>query len=207
MPYSANTPARRRFNGVLSALGGRAKEASMNMSAQVCFRDQLLDGTHVIVRPLGPEDAELEKSFLDGLSSESLRYRFLGAIGHTTPEFIRQLVNVDTLRDVAFVALVHHDGHKQEVGVSRFSTSADGMSCECAVVVADAWRHRGLGTVLMKHLIDVARGRGIREMVSLDSADNTAMRDLAHYLGFTRESDPGDPAQVIHRLRLQRVDL
>ena len=38
----------------------------------------------------------------------------------------------------------------------------------------------------MKHLIEVARSRGIKRMWSMDSAENLAMADLAHYLGFKR---------------------
>jgi L-amino acid N-acyltransferase YncA len=58
-----------------------------------------------------------------------------------------------------------------------------------------------MGTLLMRHLIDNARARGVQEMVSLDAADNTEMRALADYLGFSREADPLDATQVIHRLK------
>ncbi|HSX60407.1 MAG TPA: hypothetical protein VLF18_09435 [Tahibacter sp.] len=54
----------------------------------------------------------------------------------------------------------------------------------------------------MSHLIEMARSRGIREMFSLDDAENFAMRDMAQALGFRRETDPEDGAQVIHRLAL-----
>ncbi len=100
------------------------------------------------------------------------------------------------------MALVHRDGEKREVGVSRFSLGADGQTCECAVTVADEWQHKGLGVVLMRHLIEVARARGIRSMVSYDAADNAAMRELADFLGFRRAVDPADPRQVVHTLSL-----
>ena len=54
----------------------------------------------------------------------------------------------------------------------------------------------------MKHLIDVARSRGIKHMWSLDSAENLAMADLANYLGFNLFHDADDPMQVIHSLWL-----
>ncbi len=56
--------------------------------------------------------------------------------------------------------------------------------------------------LLMSHLIEMARSRGIREKFSLDDAENFAMRDMAQALGFRRETDPEDGAQVIHRLAL-----
>jgi len=54
----------------------------------------------------------------------------------------------------------------------------------------------------MRHLIDVARWHGVQRMYSIDSPDNTAMRDLAAFLGFKRGPDPDDPHQVIHTLDL-----
>lgn len=164
--------------------------------------DTLRDGSRVVIRPIHREDAALEKEFIQRLSPSSRRYRFLGTIGEPSGELIRGLTDVDYRKDAAFIALVHRDGAKREVGVSRFSLSADGRSCECAVTVADEWQHKGLGVILMKHLIEVARMRGVHSMVSYDAADNAAMRDLAAFLGFRREPDPNDPKQVMHTLVL-----
>jgi len=166
------------------------------------WTDTLRDGTHVLIRPIHREDAALEKAFIQRLSPGSRRYRFLGTIGEPSSDLIRQLTDIDYRHDAAFIALVHRDGEKREVGVSRFSLSADGRSCECAVTVADEWQHKGLGAVLMRHLIDVARLRGVHSMVSYDAADNAAMRDLADYLGFRRDIDPNDPKQVVHSLTI-----
>ena len=166
------------------------------------WHDELLDGTRVLIRPLQAEDAPLEREFIERLSPQSKRLRFLGLIGSPSDALVRQLTQLDFRREVAFAALVARDGEKHLIGVSRFSLGADRRSCECAVTVADEWQHKGLGTLLMRHLIAVARARGIHEMVSLDAADNAQMRELATYLGFTRRSDPLDASQVIHSLKL-----
>lgn len=166
------------------------------------WHDELLDGTRVLIRPLHADDAALEREFIEHLSARSKRLRFLGLIGSPTDALVRQLTQLDFRREVAFAALIAREGEKHLIGVSRFSLGADRKSCECAVTVADEWQHRGLGTLLMRHLIAVARARGIHEMVSLDAVDNAPMRELAAYLGFTRRSDPLDASQVIHSLKL-----
>lgn len=166
------------------------------------WEETLHDGTQVVVRPIRREDAALERAFIERLSPESRRLRFLGSMSEPGDDLIRRLTDIDYQRDVAFVALVERDGAQQEIGVSRFNIAPDGQSCECAVTVADEWRNRGLGSLLMHHLIEVARQRGVRTMISLDAADNPAMRDLARYLGFRRERDPNDATQVIHTLTL-----
>lgn len=164
--------------------------------------ETLNDGSHVLVRPIKPEDRERENAFIGRLSPEARHFRFLGEMREASPALLDQLVNVDHHNDVALVALVHDDGELREVGVSRYSTSGDDKQCECAVTVADDWRHRGLAVVLMRHLIDVARRNGFRRMFSMDSAANEAMRELASYLGFDRKRDPEDATQVIHTLEL-----
>ncbi|HWX67586.1 MAG TPA: GNAT family N-acetyltransferase [Rhodanobacter sp.] len=164
--------------------------------------ETLNDGSHVLVRPIRPEDRERESEFIERLSPESRHFRFLGEMRGASPALLDQLVNVDNQKDMAFVALVHDNSVLREVGVSRYSTSGDDTHCECAVTVADDWQHRGLGVVLMRHLIDVARRHGFRQMFSMDAASNEPMRDLANYLGFDRKRDPQDATQVIHTLDL-----
>lgn len=162
----------------------------------------LRDGSEVTIRVLRKEDARLERDFIRNLSPESRWMRFLGQFSEPSDALIRKLTDLDYRRDMAFIALSRAGGIAREVGVSRYSLSPDGQSCECAVTVADAWQGKGLGTVLMRDLVDVARRRGIRSMFSIDANENERMRELARDLGFKRERDPGDATRVIHRLML-----
>ena len=166
------------------------------------WTETLRDKTRVVVRPLTRLDADREREFIESLSPESLRFRFLGQVRHPSIELIEQLTDIDYQRDVAFAAVVPDDGDEKILGVSRYSTSPDGISCECAVTVLDDWHRKGLGTLLMRHLIEVARARGILFMYSVDSAENTEMNDLARFLGFACQRDPQDATQVVHRLVL-----
>ena len=164
--------------------------------------DTLRDRSHVVIRPICPGDAAEERAFIESLSPQSRRYRFLGEVRHPSGELIERLTRLDYVHDVAFAAVVADGAREKFVGVSRYSTSTDGTACECAVTVLDDWQHKGLGVILMTHLIDVARCRGIKRMWSIDSAENIAMADLARYLGFQRSQDLDDPTQVIHSLWL-----
>jgi GNAT superfamily N-acetyltransferase len=162
----------------------------------------LVDGSEVTIRVLHGDDAELDRQFIRKLGPESRGMRFLGQISEPGDALIRKLTQLDFRRDMAFIALSNEGGIPHAVGVSRYSLAPDGESCECAVTVADAWQGKGLGTILMRDLIDVARRRGIRSMFSIDARSNERMQELARDLGFKRERDPDDPTQVIHRLAL-----
>jgi GNAT superfamily N-acetyltransferase len=164
--------------------------------------DHLRDGTVVLIRPLRPEDREREEEFLRAMSPDAKRLRFLCSFREASPELVDQLMDVDYDKRMAYVALAHEDGHLREAGISRYSASNDGELCECAVTVGEHWRHRGLAVLLMRHLIDMARKHGFRQMYSVDAADNQPMQELAAYLGFKRSLDPSDPRQATHTLDL-----
>lgn len=164
--------------------------------------DKLSDGTRVLIRPIRAEDRQLEHDFIMGLSAESRRFRFLGDFKQPSEALMDQLVDTDNQHTVAFVAVIHEDGHVREIGVSRFSAEPDGKRCECAITISDDWNHRGLGVTLMQHLISVAREKGFAQLFSIDSAGNLPMRDLTKYLGFTHQCVPDDATMVRYELDL-----
>ncbi len=162
----------------------------------------LADGTKVLIRPIGPQDAAAERAFIESLSPESRRNRFLGQVSHPSDEFIHQLTDIDYINDVALAAIAPEGAGYRIVGVSRYAVDTSRKACECAVVVADAWQGKGLGTALMECLKTLAAERGLHSMRSVDLAENWEMRDLASALGFHSCPDPDDPHQVIHTISL-----
>jgi GNAT superfamily N-acetyltransferase len=163
--------------------------------------ETLRDGSWVTIRPISRDDVDLERHFIEGLSPRARRFRFLCSMNTPSDALLKKLTQIDTAHDAALIALAEDGNQQVEVGVARFSATPDGRA-EVAVAVSDDWQHKGLGTVLMKRLIQLARSRGIQSLYSVDSAANEAMRDLATFLGFDRKVDPDDATQVIHTLRL-----
>ncbi len=164
----------------------------------------LRDGSHVVVRPISRADIQLERNFIEGLSPQSRRFRFLASMSTPSDALLKQLTDIDPVRDVAFIALTDDATAQTEVGVARYCAQANGTA-EVAVVVDDHWHHKGLGTALMKRLIDVARERGVESLYSIDSADDHAMHDLALHLGFSCATDPQDSTQRVHSLGLRPI--
>lgn len=166
------------------------------------WTEALMDGSEVLIRSIRMEDALAEVAFIEALSLESRRFRFLGQVRHPSDKMIEQFTNIDYLHDVAFVAEAKQDGVEIFVGVSRYSVGNDGIECECAVTVLDNWQNKGLATVLMRHLIDVARSHSIKRMWSIDAAANQPMAELAKFLGFEQHVDPDNSSQLIYSLTL-----
>lgn len=166
------------------------------------WTDLLPDERHIFIRPVGIQDAEAERQFIESLSPQTRRFRFLGQVRHPSIKTIKQFTDLDYVHDVAFAAVIADGEKDQFVGVSRYTTTADGTECEYAITVKDDWLNSGLSLLLMEHLIDVARSRGIKRIWSLDSAENVAGLELANSLGFEHKQDPDDSSQVIFSLWL-----
>jgi acetyltransferase len=144
----------------------------------------------ITVRPIRPEDADIEVEFARRLSPATRYNRFLGGGVGLTPELLERFVRIDFSRDMALIATVTLEGAETAIGVARYSRLADGGSCEFAIVIADLWQGCGLGTRLLQKLIESARGHGIRRMVGVVLATNAPMLRLARSLGFRIERHP-----------------
>ncbi len=153
---------------------------------------ELADGTPVTMRPIRPEDAQMEMEFVRDLSAESKYFRFMDTMRELTPDMLARFTQIDYDREMAFVATIKRDDAEVEIAVGRYATNPDGASCEFAVVVSDRWQGRGLARVMLEALIAVARERGLRVMMGHIMASNDRMLKLALELGFRIQSDPQD---------------
>jgi len=160
-------------------------------------------GQPVNIRPLQSSDSEMEAEFVRNLSAETKHFRFLGGLKELSPAELQRLCDIDGRRSMAFVATVQKDSREIQIGVSRYAQSESGNVREMAVTIADEWQHKGLGRLLAMHLIDYARSHGVRQLYSVDLADNTAMRHLANDLGMRARRNEDDSNQVIYSLALQ----
>jgi acetyltransferase len=161
--------------------------------SQLQTRYQLADGTDITLRPIRPEDAEIEHAFVRDLSSKAKYFRFMQSLRELTPEMLIRFTQIDYDREMAFIAVVDQQGKEVEIGVSRYATNPDGESCEFALVVDDEWQHKGIGTRLMKTLMKTARDRGFRTMEGEILADNHEMLKLMDILEFSKSASEEDP--------------
>ena len=159
--------------------------------------EHLADGTPLTIRPIRPEDASSEAAFVRDLSPTSKRFRFMGALNELSPEMLAQFTQIDYRREMAVIALVHRNGTPEQHGVARYTINPDNKSCEFAIVVSDKMQGQGLGTRLMKALMEAARDHGMTKIEGTVLHDNKGMLHLMRELGFTETRDPDDPDIMI----------
>jgi acetyltransferase len=169
-------------------------------------RWQLDADTTVLIRPIRPEDANTERDFVDNLSSESKYFRFMNHMGKISPLMLARFTQIDYDREMALVAMLGEDSKQPRmIGVARYISNPDELSCEFALTVADDMQKRGLGRQLMERLITIAGDRGLQIMEGDVLAQNSKMLRLCNSLGFHTIRDSGDPEVVIVRRDIQAV--
>jgi len=164
---------------------------------------QLADGTDVVVRPIRPEDAELEQEFVKSLSAESKYFRFMQSLEKLTPLMLARFTQIDYDREMALVAVIKEGTADAEMlGVVRYVSNPDRHSCEFALTVGDTWQRHGIGREMMRRLMAVARDRGIEVMEGEVLSNNTKMLALCERLGFRVAHDGPEPDVVQVRRHL-----
>lgn len=150
----------------------------------------LRDGTKVLFRPLTPEDAALYPDFLAEVTAEDLRLRFFAPMREVSPELIDKLIHYDPATAMAFIAIEEHSGRM--LGVVRLHDDPDGRTGEFAILLRSRLKGRGLGWLLMKHMIAYARQKGLAHVHGQVLAENSSMLTMCAELGFHIKDDPDE---------------
>jgi acetyltransferase len=158
-------------------------------------------GQNFLLRPIRPEDADAHAAMLGRFTVEDLRYRFFSAIRNMPAEQINRLTDIDYAREMAIIAVRESTG--ETAGTARLVRSdTDGTQAEFAVAVEPAAKGLGLGTALMRAVLDWGRAQGVVDVSGQILADNAPMLAFAKHLGFTIAHIPGEADLVEARLTL-----
>ena len=161
----------------------------------------LRDGTQVLLRPIRPEDEPIEAELIENLSEESKRFRFFYVIKDITHDMLVRFCNIDYDREMAIIAeYTDSSGKRRNVGVGRLIMDPWRRRGEFAVVVADDFQGKGLGTKLVDMLIQIADEKGLETIYGIVMPENTRMIELCRKMGFDIRYTP---EEVIVELNLR----
>jgi acetyltransferase len=164
------------------------------------------DGTEILFRPIRPEDEPMMVKFHETLSDESVHLRYFHMEKLDTRVAHERLMRkcfIDYSQEMALVAerTTPETGQPEILAVGRLTKEPSGKNAEVAVLVSDRCQGKGLGTELLRRLVEIARQEKLQEIVAHILFENLAMRKLAHRFGFKlRESN--DPEMVVAALSL-----
>jgi acetyltransferase len=164
-----------------------------------------LDGSPVTIRPIRPEDEPLMVRFHETLSERSVYLRYFFSLSLSVRVEHERLVRICFAgydRGFALVAdrLNPENGQHEIVGVGRF-TAINSVEAEVAVLVADRWQRRGLGTELLSSVAHVARSENFQRLSGEILRENVPTQAVFKKVGFTLKP-MDDPSSMMARMEL-----
>jgi acetyltransferase len=164
----------------------------------------LKNGARVTIRPIRPEDEPLMVKFHETLSDRTvyLRYFHMANLSaRVAHDRLLQKCFIDYDREMALI-VDHEDPRTREhsiLGVGRLTKNPAENEAEVAVLVSDRWQRQGLGTELVRRLIEFSRDEKLSKLIAIIMPENSGMAFLADHFGFRIQSseDQGLLAAVL----------
>jgi acetyltransferase len=147
----------------------------------------LKNGAEVLLRPIRAEDEGRFNELIKSLSAESMRFRFFEMFKEMPHERLTRYCNLDYDRQIAIVAELQNSTG-QIIGAGRVIAEPDGKRGEFAILVCDPWQGLGLGSLLMDHIISVAKDMRLERIFAHVLSNNYKMIRLSEKKGFKMET-------------------
>jgi acetyltransferase len=155
----------------------------------------LLDGTSVTLRPIHPEDEPLMVKFHETLSARSVYLRWLHTLSLSQRVAHEQLIRmcfIDYDREMALVADYKNPqtGQGEIIGVGRLIKAHGANEAEIALLVTDQFQRKGLGTELLRRLIQFGHDEKLQRLTGDILTENRGMQAVCRKLGFRLQYSP-----------------
>lgn len=145
--------------------------------------ETLPDDRRITIRSLRPADRDDFTAAAKRTSPESIYRRFFAPRRDFSEREVSFFVDVDFIKHVALIAVDENGERPEIVGGGRYLVGVAGQA-ELAFMVVDQYQGKGIGKALLRHLIAIAKERGVRELVADVLSDNTPMLKIFERSGF-----------------------
>jgi acyl-CoA synthetase (NDP forming)/RimJ/RimL family protein N-acetyltransferase len=139
----------------------------------------LADGGVAHLRPIRPSDADRLVAFYERVSPESKYLRFFAAYPRLSNRDVKLFTEVDYVDRVAFIVTLGED----MIAVGRYDR-IENDHAEVSFLIEDAHQGRGIAQLLLEHLAQGARERGITRFVAEVLPENRRMAKVFADAGY-----------------------
>jgi acetyltransferase len=155
----------------------------------------MADGTNITIRPIRPEDEPLMAEFHKTLSEQSIYFRYFHLVTlnrRIAHERLTRICFIDYDREMALVAEYQHPdtGKCEIIGAVRLSKLHGTQEAEFSMLVSDSVQRRGLGTELLRRLLQVGKEEKLERIKADILPENRAMQRVCQKIGFHLERSP-----------------
>jgi GNAT superfamily N-acetyltransferase len=155
-------------------------------------KERLPGGEEILVRPVRITDEETLQGMFYRLSDESTYRRFMAFKRVHSHEEMQQLVDLDFEKNVAMLSCKMEQDREEIIGMARYDVNPATRLADIAFVVRDEWQGKGVGTLLMRRMSEIARARGLRGFEADVLATNAPMMTVFHKSGLKMHAELKD---------------
>ncbi|MCC6900632.1 MAG: GNAT family N-acetyltransferase [Polyangiaceae bacterium] len=138
-------------------------------------REVDLGGKRLKVRPVRAADLETLQDMFYRLSDESTYLRFLQHKKSHPYEEMLDLVNLDYTSNMALVVCDESGPAPDVLAMARYDVDPATGLADIAFVVRDEWQGKGLGSLLMRRMVEIGRARGLAGFTATVHSSNAKM--------------------------------
>jgi acyl-CoA hydrolase/GNAT superfamily N-acetyltransferase len=147
--------------------------------------ETLRDGSELLFRPVKPTDEGTLSEMLYSLSADSVRSRFFTHTKTFPHKDVQHLTNIDYEQNLALVAVVPGPGGEEQiVAIGQYFLDPKTHDAEVAFIVQDEWQLKGMGTILLSYLAEIAMKRGVKQFSAKVLPQNKPMLAVFQNSGF-----------------------
>jgi acyl-CoA hydrolase/RimJ/RimL family protein N-acetyltransferase len=146
--------------------------------------ETLRDGAEIFFRPVKPPDEAALSEMLYSLSASSVRTRYMTHTMAFPHKDVQQLANIDYRQDLCIVGTVPGVSGEQIVAIAQYFLDPKTQAAEVAFLVQDEWQQKGMGTLLLDYLTQIARQRGVKRFYAKVLPTNKSMLAIFHNSGY-----------------------
>lgn len=164
----------------------------------------LKDGTQIFFRPVKPTDDASLSEMLYSLSPASIRTRYMSQTMRFPHKDLQKLTNIDYEQNLAILGTVPGVSEDQIVAIAQYFLDPKTQAAEVAFVVQDEWQQKGMGTLLLQYLTQIAKQRGVKRFYAKVLPVNKAMLAVFHNSGFQVNTEfDGEVYNITYELSRQ----
>ncbi|MCJ7693005.1 MAG: GNAT family N-acetyltransferase, partial [Sedimentisphaerales bacterium] len=163
--------------------------------------DTLREGTEIFFRPVKPTDEAELSEMLYSLSEQSVKTRYMAHTMAFPHKDVQQLTNIDYRQDISIVGTVPGVSGEHVVALAQYFLDPKTRAAEVAFIVQDEWQQKGMGTLLLDYLIQIAKSRGVKRFYAKVMPINKPMLTIFYNSGYKVNTEfDGDVYSIMYDL-------
>ncbi len=178
---------------------------NLTINKQV-IHEKLRNGKIIEIRAINSNDKGIMQELMRHLSPESRYFRFFTPKDRLTDKELKTFTEIDLVNHVGILASIEENGVLIPAGSARYivceKKDNNLLSAELSFAVEEEYQGLGIGSLLFKHLLELALANKIEQFIAYVLSNNKKMLRVFEKCGIPMEKTLGEQGVIECRFKL-----